>query len=111
VAKPKHRPDSRIVAQPQSNRRRRAGASLYNRAIAARTRSGVYGAVRILTPVASNMAFESADGTTAQIGSPAPHAGASGRSSSAISIFGTALNSGAGNYRESLMIGVETGER
>ena len=41
--------------------------------IAAFTLSGVYGTERSRTPVASNTAFEIADGTTAAAGSPAPH--------------------------------------
>jgi hypothetical protein len=48
--------------------------------IAAITLSGVKGTERSRTPIASNTAFEIADGTTAPAGSPAPHGRSFGRS-------------------------------
>ena len=48
--------------------------------IAAITLSGVKGTERSRTPIASNTAFEIAEGTTAAAGSPAPHGRSFGRS-------------------------------
>src|SRR4051794_29582330 len=48
--------------------------------MAAFTLSGVNGTDRRRTPIASNTAFEIADGTTAAAGSPAPHGFSFGRS-------------------------------
>jgi hypothetical protein len=48
--------------------------------IVALTLSGVKGTERSRTPIASNTAFEMAEGTTAAAGSPAPHGRSFGRS-------------------------------
>src|SRR5215510_16072212 len=59
---------------------------------AALKRSGVKGTVRSRTPVASKMALEIADGTTAADGSPTPHGGSWGRLISSDSTTGTSGN-------------------
>ena len=50
---------------------------------------GTNGTERRRTPMASNTAFEIADGTTAADGSPAPHGDVVGRSMSSKTISGT----------------------
>src|SRR5262245_11132208 len=57
--------------------------------VAAFTLLGVNGTERSRTPVASNTAFEIADGTTAAAGSPAPQGGMVGRSMRSMTISGT----------------------
>ena len=47
------------------------------------------GTERILAPVASKIAFEIAEGTTAAVGSPAPHGFSVGRSINSITISGS----------------------
>ena len=53
------------------------------------TLSAVYGTERRRVPVASNTAFEIADGTTAALGSPAPQGFSVGRSTNSMMISGT----------------------
>jgi S-adenosylmethionine:tRNA ribosyltransferase-isomerase len=70
----------------------RAAASFHPRASAAFTRAGVKGAVRSLTPVASNTALASAAATGAVAASPAPSSGWSGRLIRITSIAGASGN-------------------
>ena len=53
------------------------------------TLAGENGTERNRTPMASNTAFEIAEGTTAAEGSPAPHGGDIGRSIRSMMISGT----------------------
>ena len=50
------------------------------------------GTERILAPVASKIAFEIAEGTTAAVGSPAPHGFSVGRSINSMTISGSSGN-------------------
>ena len=60
--------------------------------IAAFTLVGVYGIERSRMPVASNTAFEIAEGMTEAAGSPAPHGFSVGRSIRSMTISGTRGN-------------------
>ena len=80
----RHRPAPRLTWQSGQGAARERPVPIRVRIYAARgaafTLSGVNGTERRRTPVASNTAFEIADGTKAAAGSPAPHGGMVGRS-------------------------------
>src|SRR6185503_12062759 len=84
------RPSFRVLSRStdfSSGARRKTGAAFFYVApSAAFTRSGLSGALRMRTPVASNTALASADGIMRIEGSPAPLGATSGRSMSTISI-------------------------
>src|SRR5690242_19561362 len=74
---------------------------------AARTLAGVKGTERSRTPVASKIALAIAAGTTAAVGSPAPHGFSCGRSIRSIATSGTSGNVKIGYVRQSRLVTVE----
>src|SRR6202042_2273176 len=62
------------------------------------------GTERILAPVASKIAFEIAEGTTAAVGSPAPHGFSVGRSINSMTISGSSGNVRIGWLAQSRLI-------
>src|SRR5262245_13357330 len=81
----RHKYEGRSTGRPSKARDRKSQAAPFSAAL---TLSGVYGTERIRTPSASNTAFEIADGTTADAGSPAPHGRSVGRSISSMTMSG-----------------------